>query len=49
MRDEAHAELAQIERSDPATDKTIADLKQRFGADKVRFQELMELKALTRQ
>jgi hypothetical protein len=49
MRDEALAELARIGAAIAQREKTMGELKQRFEADKERFQELMELKAMVRQ
>lgn len=49
MRDEAQSELARIGVAIQQRENTMNDLKQRFEADKVRFQELMELKAMVRQ
>ncbi len=48
MRDEAQAELAQIGEAMRQREKTMNDLTQRFAADKVRFQELVELKSMMR-
>jgi hypothetical protein len=48
MRDEAQAELAQIGEAMRQREKIINDLKQHFEADKTRFQELQELKAMAR-
>ncbi len=48
MRDEAQAELAQAGEAMRQREKTMNDLKQRFDADKTRFQELMELRAMAR-
>lgn len=49
MRDEALAEMARIGAAIAQREKTMGELKQRFEADKERFQELMELKAMVRQ
>lgn len=49
MRDEAQAELARVGEAIKLREKTMIDLRLRFDADKVRFQELMELKAMVRQ
>jgi hypothetical protein len=49
MRDEAQTELAQISDSMRQKEKIINDLKLRFEADRSRFLELMELKAMVRQ
>jgi len=49
MRDEAQAELAQIGETMRQREKSMNELKQRFEADKARFQELLELKAMVRQ
>ncbi|PIV88410.1 MAG: hypothetical protein COW48_06180 [Hydrogenophilales bacterium CG17_big_fil_post_rev_8_21_14_2_50_63_12] len=48
MRDEAQAELEQIGAAMRQREKTMNGLKQRFEADKARFQELLELKAIAR-
>lgn len=48
MRDEALAEMARIGAAIQQRENTMNELKQRFEADKVRFQELMELKAMVR-
>lgn len=48
MRDEAQAELVQISEAMRQREKTVNDLKQRFEADKARFQELVELKSMMR-
>ncbi|MDP2433822.1 MAG: DUF4124 domain-containing protein [Pseudomonadota bacterium] len=48
MRDEAQSELAQIGEAMRQREKTMNDLTQRFAADKARFQELVELKAMMR-
>lgn len=49
MRDEALAELAGIGEAIRQRENTMNELKLRFEADKVRFIELMELRALVRQ
>jgi len=49
MRDEAQAELTRISEAIRAREKIMGDLRLRFEADKARFQELMELKAMVRQ
>lgn len=49
MRDEAQAELAQIGALMRQREKIMNELKQRFEADKARFHELLELKAMMRQ
>lgn len=48
MRDEARAELAHIGEAVRQRERIIDGLKLRFEADKVRYQELMELRALVR-
>lgn len=48
IRDEAQAELAQAGEAIRQREKTITELKQRFEVEKTRFQELLELKAITR-
>lgn len=48
MRDEAQAELARGGEAIRQREKIMNELKQRFEAEKTRFQELMELKAMTR-
>ncbi|MDD5389358.1 MAG: DUF4124 domain-containing protein [Gallionellaceae bacterium] len=48
MRDEAQAELAHGGEAIRQREKIMNELKQRFEAEKTRFQELMELKAMTR-
>lgn len=49
MRDEAQAELTRISEAIRAREKIMGELRLRFEADKERFQELMELKAMVRQ
>jgi hypothetical protein len=49
MREEAQTELLQFRESMRQREKTIRDLKLRFEADRSRFLELMELKAMVRQ
>ncbi len=49
MRDEAQAELTRVGEAIRLREKTMNELRLRFEADKTRFQELMELKAMVRQ